>query len=144
MIPLRTIILLLCSLLVLTVGGPAPGFAWCVQGDGSLRLEAAGPDGRCLDAEGSVPTGSEAPAAFHSVAHPTPCVDLAGTQGRLASNPKSEIGRAALTTPVVHPLTFPVVFSGLTVSAERPVAPRRDEAVFADITFIRDTVSLVI
>jgi hypothetical protein len=144
MIPLRTIFLVVCSLLVLATGGSASGFSWCVQGDGSIRLEAAGPDGRCRDAEGLAATDPEAPAGFHSVSRPMPCVDLAGTQVRLASNPKSEIGRAALLTPVVIQMVIPVISSVLTVSAPRRPAPTRDKAIFADITFIRDTVSLVI
>lgn len=141
---LRPFFICVCSLVVLAAVMPARGIGWCLGGDGSIRLEASGPEGRCLDGRGAGGVASGSHSALHPVEHPSPCVDLAGVPGQPATNPAAESGRAAVSLPALFPVAFPAVFPALTACPFRPTAPGGEDAGFADITFIRDTVALVI
>lgn len=140
---LRPFFICVCSLVVLTAVMPVHGIAWCLGGDGSIRLEATGPEGRCLDGRGTGGAASESHSALHPVERPSPCVDLAGVQGQPATNPAAELGQAAVCLPTLFPVSFQVD-PALTACPFRPTAPGGEDAGFADITFIRDTVALVI
>ena len=75
---LRSILLWVCSLVVITAGIPA-GFAWCLRDDGSLWLEMTGPGGRCIDFGGDSSAPVSGLICSPQVVGCSPdCVDHAG------------------------------------------------------------------
>jgi hypothetical protein len=144
MTQLRQVFTIVCSLLVLTAGGPFPGFAWCLRGDGSLAVEATGPDGRCLDATAATsPRQSEPGTDIYPVASAESCVDLPGVGGGLLSNSTPHGGQDADSGAVlVVALRF--LTGATTVSRDSLGPPALAAHPFSDIMFFRRTVSLVI
>lgn len=141
---IRTIAYLLL-VAALTAGVPACGFAWCLEGDGSLRVEATGPEGGCVDAAG---TAAAAPpttrTAFRRVLPPGPCVVLAGAQWEMASNPDGEGSGASVAAPGCSTAVWCVAFSWPQAETARNDFRGDEDRTSSDTVLIRETVALLI
>lgn len=135
----RTIVSWLLLVSALIAGVPACGFAWCLEGDGSLRVEATDPEGRCVDAAGS----SAAVTPATRKARPAQCVVLAGAQWEIVSNPD---GAALLASAAAgyHAAVWYVAIPVLRADALPEDLGGDDARTPSDTVLIRETVALLI
>lgn len=138
----RLTLLLAYGLAVLTAGLPARGFAWCLRDDGTLRVEATGADGRCVDADEHAGT---AEVAYLPASGLAPCVDLTGVAGPLVGGSKSDAARLAPAAPVLvatpHLRVWLMTDPDTHQEAEPAIGP---PLAGPDTTRIRKTVSLLV
>lgn len=141
----RTIVSWLLLVAALIAGVPACGFAWCLEGDGSLRVEATGPEGACLDAAGSSAAATPITrTALRLAPPPGPCVVLAGAQWEFVSNPDGEGSGESVAVARFAAAVWYVALSQPQVDTPRKEFRGGDGRASSDTVLIRETVALLI